>query len=367
MRNSRPTLLQSSILQRLPKPVLQKGIFAFEWLRTATYLSQNIFLSTLLQRERAADPRFAVNFKMMLKDLSSLLRKDSENIVNGIYPAQVLATEPASRFLKRFPKILMDSWSVTRRRLEHRSNEFDQEARQYLRDVPDYFQRNFHYQTGGYLTEKSAELYEHQVEILFSGAADAMRRLILPQLKTCFPHTEGDGLHFLEVAGGTGRLTQFVKLTFPKAKITLMDLSHPYLKKAQENLKSFSKINYVQGDSAALPFLDQQFDAVLSCFLFHELPLTERQKTLKETCRVLKPGGFAGLVDSIQLEDTQDFQWALKQFPVDFHEPFYRNYIQNPMEGLLQHTGFESIQTELGFFSKAVGARKPSLTTVTEQ
>lgn len=347
-------------LNRLPKSVLEKGLFGFEMARSMTFLTQNLMLLALNERVRAQNPEFKPQIKQILKDLSALLKKDAENIARGVYPIEVLAPESPKEFFLRTPQILFDSFSISKRRLEHKSNDFDPEASEYLRDVPDYFQRNFHFQTGGYLTEKSAKLYEHQVEILFSGAADAMRRLILPQMKAHFPYSEGEGLHFLEVAAGTGRLTRFVKLTFPKAKITVMDLSHPYLKQAQENLSDLKKIDFVQGNSASLPFKDEQFDAVYSCFLFHELPLEERRKTIAEGLRVLKPGGFYGLVDSIQLEDKRDFEWALKQFPVDFHEPFYRNYIQNPIEGILKNTGFEAIKTDLGFFSKAVGARKAS-------
>ncbi len=295
---------------------------------------------------------------MVLKDLSALLKQDAKNIAHGVYPAEVLWTESATEFLKRTPQVLLDSMKIQKRRLQSRAHDFNPEAAEYLRDVPDYFQRNYHFQTGGYLTEKSAELYEHQVEILFTGAADAMRRLILPQLREHFPYTKGEGLHFLEVAAGTGRLTRFVKLVFPKAKVTVMDVSHPYLKKAQKNLAEFKRLDFVQGDAADLPFKDQQFDAVYSCFLFHELPLPERKRVLAEGYRTLKPGGFYGFVDSVQSADKKDFDWALKQFPIDFHEPFFKNYVQNPMEGLLQAAGFENVRTELGFFSKAVGARK---------
>jgi len=345
-------------LNRLPKSVLKKGLFGFEMARSMTFLSQNLLLLAFNERARAQRPEFKPQVKQIIKDLAQLLKKDAENIAKGIYPVDVLIPESPKDFFLRTPQILFDSLSVSKRRLEHKSQDFDEEASQYLRDVPDYFHRNFHFQTGGYLTEKSAELYEHQVEILFSGAADAMRRLILPMMKEHFPYTEGEGLHFLEVAAGTGRLTKFVKLTFPKAKITVMDLSHPYLKKAQENLGSFKKIDFVQGDSASLPFRDEQFDAVYSCFLFHELPMEERKKTISEGLRVLKPGGFYGLVDSVQMEDKKDFEWALNQFPVDFHEPFYQNYLQNPMEGLLKNAGFQDVKTEIGFFSKAIGAKK---------
>ena len=352
------TKLIGAALKKLPAPFIERGLYGFEIARSLTFLSQNLMLLALNEKNRARQPEFTGNLKKLLKDLSQLLKQDARNIAQGIYPAEVLWTESAGHFIKRTPQIWLDSLAIQKRRLSSRAHDFDKEAREYMRDVPDYFQRNYHFQTGGYLTKRSAELYEHQVEILFSGAADAMRRLILPMMRAHFPYTEGEGLHFLEVAAGTGRLTRFVKLMFPKAKITVMDVSHPYLKQAQQNLAGFKRLDFVQGDAADLPFKDAQFDAVFSCFLFHELPMPERKRVLAEGYRVLKNEGFYGFVDSVQAEDKKDFEFALKQFPVDFHEPFYKNYTQNPMEGLLQAAGFQELKTEIGFFSKAVGACK---------
>ncbi len=349
------------------REVLAKGLYGYEAARSWVFLLQNMslplveFLAT--RKTKALPANFLQNVRQAHSEMLKLLEKDAANIAAGIYPASVLKPESPKKFLTRYPKILLDGIQIARRRLSKRQDDLGREANEYLGDVPDYFQRNFHFQTGGYLTRASAELYEHQVEILFAGAADAMRRLILPPMKEHFHGSMGEGLHFLEVAAGTGRLTRSVKLAFPKARITILDLSPPYLKKAQSNLREFSRLDFVQGDAAQLPFRDQHFDAVYSCFLFHELPLEERKKVIAEGARVLNPGGFYGLVDSIQKDDRPDFEWALGQFPVDFHEPFFKNYLQNPMEGLLQHQGFENVQTSQGFFSKAVtGAvtgRKP--------
>jgi hypothetical protein len=55
-------------------------------------------------------------------------------------------------------------------------------ARSCAAKLPDYFLQNFHYQTDGYLTEHSAKLYDTQVEVLFSGSANAMRRQCLVPL-----------------------------------------------------------------------------------------------------------------------------------------------------------------------------------------
>lgn len=348
---------------KLKIPYQDKITLGYSLARSAHFAVQQFslpifeFLSTGKRPKRPSlEPQ---NLKKVYTELYSLLKKDSENIARGLYPIEVLKPENASEHLRRYPRIIMDGYKIAKRRDAKNQKDFQGEAEDLLKDLPDYYQRNFHFQTDGYLTKESADLYEHQVEILFSGSADAMRRLIIPLVKDVYPG-DGEGLHFLEVAAGTGRLTRFMKLAFPKAKITVLDLSYPYLKKAQENLHEFTRMDYVQGAGEDLPFQDEKFDLVYSCFLFHELPIEVRRQTVAEAYRVLKPGGLMGLVDSVQKDDAKDLEWALEQFPVDFHEPFYKNYTLNPMEGLMGYRGFNRIQKSLGFFSKAVVGQKPA-------
>jgi len=162
------------------------------------------------------------------------------------------------------------------------------------------------------------------------------------------------------VGAGTGRLTKFMALAYPKAKIVALDVSSPYLQKARQNLKDFPRVDFVQGLAESVPFQDESFDFVYSCFLFHELPLEIRKKVIAEGFRLLKPQGYFGLVDSIQAKEAAHFQWALAQFPVDFHEPFYKNYLNHDMGTLLKAGKFKNIHSERGFFSKAVLGRKVS-------
>jgi ubiquinone/menaquinone biosynthesis C-methylase UbiE len=149
-------------------------------------------------------------------------------------------------------------------------------------------------------------------------------------------------------------------LAFPKAKIVAADLSAPYLKMAQKKLADRPRIDFVQSDGSHLPFQDGEFDAVYSVFLFHELPLQERLAVLHESMRVLKPGGWIGLVDSIQMGDRRDFEQFLLAFPQQFHEPFYRNYVQHPISKLLEQVGAQGVGMERGFFSKACWGTKPA-------
>lgn len=344
----------------LKVPYKDKVALSYSLMRTAHFTAQQLSLPLFdfLRTGKVTKKAAPEHLPAMLRSLYELLKKDAENINKGLYPLEVLKPEkPGTHFL-RYPQIIWDGFQIARRRDDRNQTDFNLEARQYLSEVPEYYRRNFHFQSGGYLTRKSAELYEHQVEILFAGAGDAMRRLLLPMMKKHWSG-DGDGLHFLELGVGTGRMTRFVKLAYPKARITVMDLSYPYLQVAQRKLKNFDRLDFVQGAAEEIPFTEGRFDGVYSCFLYHELPRSIRQKNLEEIMRVLKPGGLVGIVDSLQNEDAQELGWALQQFPVDFHEPFYKNYVENPMEGLLQKAGFQGIEKDCGFFAKALLAKKP--------
>lgn len=351
------------VVNRMP---LESFAYPYATARSLLYTTERLLAPiidiAILHRKPELPFENAELFKDVRRSLEAILKKDVENIRAGIYPIDVLKPENPWRHIARLPKMFREGIEIARRRREHASNEFSETAKGLLQDqdVPDYYKRNFHFQGDGYLSHQSAELYEHQVEILFAGAADAMRRMIIAPMKRHFNNSDGEGLRFLEIGAGTGRATRFVRLAFPKAKIVAVDLSSPYLKKAQSELKSFARHDFVEAGGEKLPFKNETFDAVYSVFLFHELPFAVRKEVILENLRVLKGGGFYGLVDSIQKGDWPEFDSSLAGFPVEFHEPFYANYIKHPMESLLEAEKLNNIGVEKGFFSKCVTATKPS-------
>lgn len=297
-------------------------------------------------------------YQRVYAELLEILERDARSIETGDYPASVLLPESPLEHLRRLPRVLLDGVRVAMRRKRGATTQFPPEAQKRLKDLPRYYRRTFHFQTDGYLSERSAELYEHQVQILFLGAADAMRRLIIPPMKRHFGKQSGDGLRFLEIGAGTGAATRFVRQAFPDARITAVDLSEPYLKHARRKLGRYDGIDFVQADGGALPFKDGQFDAVYSVFLYHELPLEARHDVLRESLRVAKSGAFQGLVDSVQAGDLEGFDDMLARFPRDFHEPFYRNYLEHPMPQLMREAGIVDVEGDRGYFSKVCWGRK---------
>lgn len=332
--------------------------YAYSWLRSLNFTLQGALLpyidrlATFEKREAPKD--FKQHIIEALPKINALLLQDAENIAAGVYPADVLKPESLWSHAKRWPLVIEEAFASAKRRKNNINKNFDLDTDQIVGETPEYYARNFHFQNSGYLSTESAKLYEHQVEMLFSGAANAMRRLILVDLKKRLGSSDGEGLNFLELGGGTGALTQFVALAFPKANITCVDLSPYYLQEAKRKLHRFKRVNFMKANAEDLPFKDATFDVVYSCYMFHEIPMAVRRQIMKESIRVLKSKGLVGVVDSLQHDDDADFEWALKQFPIDFHEPFYKNYIENSLQDLFDESGLIDIEKRIGFLTKSV-------------
>lgn len=351
-----------SLKQILPPDAVKYASYGYSVVRSVNYTAQASVLPWIdmlaTGKRRKAPKNFRQHIKEALPKINELLLKDAEYIAKDFYPIEVLRPELPRQHLLRLPEVFKEAFNASIRRKKNLTEDFANDTEGLHKEVPEYYSRNFHFQDSGYLSDKSAKLYEHQVEMLFSGTANAMRRLIIPEMKMRLSSDDGAGLHFLELGVGSGVLTEFMALAFPKAKITCVDLSPYYLKLAQSKLKDFSNIEFVQAKAEELKFQDSSFDAVYSCYLFHELPREIREQVMKESNRVLRDGGIVGAVDSLQFGDDSSLDWALKQFPKDFHEPFYKNYTQHDLKKLFENTGFTETSVKLGFLSKCVVAEK---------
>ena len=109
--------------------------------------------------------------------------------------------------------------------------------------------------------------------------------------------------HILDIGCGTGTLTVQLKQQFPAAHIFGLDPDPKALHRAKAKAKRAGvSVEYKEGFSDELPYNSASFDRVFSSFMFHHLEGQEREKTLHEVLRVLKPGGSVHLVDFIVSE-----------------------------------------------------------------
>src|SRR5262249_2368804 len=85
---------------------------------------------------------------------------------------------------------------------------------------------------------------------------------------------------------------------YPEVDIVGLDPDPKALARAKRKAKrSALSIRLDQGFSRELPYPEASFDRVLSTFMFHHLPVDERETTLCEVRRVLRPGGSFHMLD----------------------------------------------------------------------
>ena len=293
----------------------------------------------------------------ILADLSSLFLRDAMAVRDGHFPPLTDAESPLE-LLRRAREMLADMPDAFRRR-ERRDTSTAKAAAEQPEDLPAYFTQDFHFQTGGYLTEESARLYDIQVETLFLGGAAPMRREALRPIAEFMRGRDQRKIALLDVACGTGRFLRDVRLTYPAMRLTGLDLSASYLGETRRHLGNLRPAELIQGNAEAIPLPAASQDIVTSIFLFHELPPDVRRHVAAEMARVLKPGGLLVFIDSLQMGDRPGWDGLLEAFPERFHEPYYRQYAIDDLRVLFRDQGLQTRSTWTSFFAKAMVLEKP--------
>ncbi len=338
---------------------------AAQGLRTAWYGA----LYAIIRRRsggftRPGDPPFTPSrgqpdLGAMRQAFADLLAADRRNIAEGLYPApRAIDLAGAMRTVMQAPKLLREAGVVDERRKARSGTEVRQ--RPETQRYPTYYRQNFHYQSDGWFSEDGADLYDGQVEILFTGAADAMRRMALAEIARRMRGRDQRRVRLLDVAGGNGRFLAQILDLYPRLRASLLDLSPAYTAKARERLAPWPQADVIEGQAENMPVDDASQDLVVSIYLFHELPPKIRPLVFREIARVLKPGGAFVFADSLQFGDNPPLDGLLEYFPEGFHEPYYRGYLEEDFDGIAAAAGLEPVDdgqahflTKVRVFEKA--------------
>ncbi|MFW6228368.1 MAG: class I SAM-dependent methyltransferase [Alkalispirochaeta sp.] len=175
-----------------------------------------------------------------------------------------------------------------------------------------------------------APRYDIATRVLSFGRDQAWKRTLLEKcgvsLETVAPGPEGTAeapavqsmgrnrpLRILDIACGTGDLTQALAARFPEAEVIGVDLNREMLAEATRrleiaaaagggdpdpsatpNVKSGS-VQFLEGDMSALPFPDGTFDLVTAGYALRNAP--DLPATVAEIRRVLASPGVLGILE----------------------------------------------------------------------
>ncbi len=101
-----------------------------------------------------------------------------------------------------------------------------------------------------------------------------------------------DASDVLDVGSGTGTLAIWAKQRHRDLRIRGLDGDPAIVEQARRKAaRAGMEIPFDEGLSYKLPYADASFDRVLSSLFFHHLVLRDKERTIAEIARVLRPGG----------------------------------------------------------------------------
>ncbi len=108
-----------------------------------------------------------------------------------------------------------------------------------------------------------------------------------------------NGEDVLEVAVGTGLMFERILAANPSGRNEGIDLTEAMLVRAERKASQSGSNNYCLrvGDAYDLDFSDDNFDVLISNYLFDLLPQQDFLAVLEEFKRVLRPGGRLAIVN----------------------------------------------------------------------
>ena len=123
----------------------------------------------------------------------------------------------------------------------------------------------------------------------------------------------------LDVGCGSGALAIAVAKRNPQAQVVGIDRWGKEYASFNKNLcesnaraEGVQNTSFRQGDATHLDFADESFDAVVSNYVYHNIP-GDRQQYLLETLRTLKKGGTFALHDIFSQSKYGDMQAFVRQ------------------------------------------------------
>lgn len=106
------------------------------------------------------------------------------------------------------------------------------------------------------------------------------------------------GQRVLDLGCGTATLTILAKRLHSRAEILGLDGDPKVLEIARRKVERAGlDLRLDEGLCTELPYPEAHFDRVVSCLVLHHLTREEKERTLAEVRRVLRPGGSLHVVD----------------------------------------------------------------------
>lgn len=169
-------------------------------------------------------------------------------------------------------------------------------------ELPDHVKHEIHIMPGGYVGDPlGGYVFHYGTNNFYGGRNDQDEIHIgfansIPVPET--PNPGGRPLRILDVGCTIGQMTVAIKERFPDAEVWGIDAGGPMVRYGHMRAVDLGvDVNFAQRLAEDTKFEDGYFDIVTSYILHHEMPAEISRQTVKETYRILRPGGVFFPID----------------------------------------------------------------------
>ncbi|WYL99675.1 MAG: class I SAM-dependent methyltransferase [Gloeotrichia echinulata GP01] len=276
----------------------------------------------------------------------------ASRLVNGLLAIKPLANlakhQARQMMIKRAEKIGV-FWIQEVKKLQARdwTTDLDKVENPQL-SYPDYYLTSFHaYQTGNlswqaaFEVESAAYAVHAKIWQGFQAEGDSrLRQSYHVILKNQISKQPQD---ILDLGCSVGLSTFALQELYPQAKMTGLDLSPYFLAVANyRSQQRQAKINWVHAaaESSGLP--DASFDLVSIFLVCHELPQSATRQILAQARRLLRPGGYLGIMDMNPKSESYQKMAPYILTLLKSTEPYLDQYFTLDLEQAIVEAGFQT-------------------------
>ncbi|MBM3505344.1 MAG: class I SAM-dependent methyltransferase [Alphaproteobacteria bacterium] len=217
--------------------------------------------------------------------------------------------------------------------------------------APDYILKNHHHLVpGGYAEERCADdvaagaLYDRGAYLYVGGffgpRMDGLGRAILSFLGHNFPNLKPRRI--LDMGCTAGGSTVIIKETFPDAEVYGIDVGAPCVRYAHARAESLGvEVHFSAQNAERTDFPDGFFDLVVSTAMLHETSTPALANIVRESCRLLAPGGLMVHGEQPQYHGMHVWEQFVRDWDTKNNgEPFWGTLHDTDMIDLAERMGF---------------------------
>jgi ubiquinone/menaquinone biosynthesis C-methylase UbiE len=150
----------------------------------------------------------------------------------------------------------------------------------------------------------------------------------------------------LELCCGTGELTTIIAGKGITGELVGVDISEPAIEIARRK-SQYLLINFMTASAGDLPFESSRFDKCFISLGLHHMSRLERQKTLAEVHRTLKPKGTLYIIDYNLPRNRLRRLVAITFVKLDESKEAYKMLKTGSLIKEVKHSGFEIERRDL--------------------